>query len=134
MLGISPEKVAFIIIKAREYDVKVEPEDLEGGSNAADDGMREVLEDTANDATEQELESFISSLNEEEQVNLVALTWLGRGDDTKDGWEDLLNQARDAHNEHTASYLLGIPLVSDYLEEGLSELGYSIEDFEMGRL
>ncbi len=134
MLELSSEKVAFIIIKARQFDVKVEPGDPDWASNAADDGMSEVLEETGSDATQQELESFIGALNEEEQINLVALTWLGRGDDTKEGWDDLIGQARDAHNEHTAGYLHGIPLLSDYLEEGLSELGYSIEDFEMGRL
>jgi len=26
------------------------------------------------------------------------------------------------------------PLLADYLEEGLSQLGYSIEDFEIGRM
>ncbi len=134
MLGISPEKVAFVVVKAREFDVKVEADDPNWASNAADDGMGEVLEDTDNDATQEELESFIGALNEDEQISLVALTWLGRGDDTKEGWDDLIRQASDAHNEHTASYLLGIPLLSDYLQEGLSELGYSIEDFEMGRL
>jgi hypothetical protein len=31
-------------------------------------------------------------------------------------------------------YLIGTPLLADYLEQGLSQLGYSLEDFEVGRL
>jgi Protein of unknown function (DUF3775) len=31
-------------------------------------------------------------------------------------------------------YLTGTPLLADYLEEGLSQLGYSLEDFEIGRI
>ena len=30
----------------------------------------------------------------------------------------------------TARYLLGLPLLADYLEEGLEKLGYSVEDIE----
>jgi hypothetical protein len=44
------------------------------------------------------------------------------------------DEAAQAHNERTADYLLGTPLVGDFLEEGLSMLGYSCEEFEMGRL
>ena len=36
-LNISREKVAFLIDKAREFDVKDLPAELEDGSNAADD-------------------------------------------------------------------------------------------------
>ncbi len=133
MLAISLEKVAFLIIKAREFDVKVEAEDSEWASNSADDGMREVLED-GDDATQEELSGVIDSLDAEEKVNLVALTWLGRGDETKDGWEDLLKQAWDAHNDRTSDYLLGMPLLADYLEEGLAELGMSIGHVEKQRL
>ncbi|MGA9084443.1 MAG: DUF3775 domain-containing protein [Pseudolabrys sp.] len=34
----------------------------------------------------------------------------------------------------TATYLLGMPLLGDFLEEGLSLLGYSCEEFEINRL
>ncbi len=133
MLEISPEKVCFVIVKAREYDVKVEVDDPDSGSNAADDGMVDVLEDMPDDATEQELTEFINALNESEQVSLVALTWLGRSDFIADDFKSALAAARYARTDHTASYLLGIPLLSDYLEEGLNQLGVTCEDYEMGR-
>jgi hypothetical protein len=31
-------------------------------------------------------------------------------------------------------YLIGIPLLGDYLEDGLNEFGLSCTDFEAGRL
>ena len=35
---------------------------------------------------------------------------------------------------HAARYLLTTPLVGDYLEEGLSQLGHSLDDAEVNRL
>jgi len=128
MLGIAVEKVCFSILKARAFDAKVEVVEPDPGSNPSDEDMREVLEDYADDATFVELKDFIESLNEEEQVNLVALVWLGRGTFSDDEWEAALAEAQAAHNDHTADYLLGMPLLGDYLEEGLSQLGYSCED------
>jgi hypothetical protein len=49
-------------------------------------------------------------------------------------WLTVREEAARAHNERTANYLLGMPLVGDYLEEGLSMFGYSCEEFEIGRL
>ena len=79
-LSISPEKLAFIIEKAREFDVKQGSSDPDSGSNAADDDMIDVLEDNGRDPVVRELSGFIRALNEDEQVDLVALMRLGRGD------------------------------------------------------
>ncbi|MGF1609099.1 MAG: DUF3775 domain-containing protein [Kiloniellales bacterium] len=134
MLEISPEKVCFIIVKARAFDAKVEIEEPDPGSNPSDEEMREVLQDYADDATYLELKEAIDDLNEEEQINLVALLWLGRGDYVKDDWREALKAARDAHNRHTADYLTGTPMLGDLLEEGLAELGISCEEYEIGHL
>jgi hypothetical protein len=133
-LNISPEKICYIIIKAREFDVKVEPVEPEPGSNPADSGEREVLEDYAEDATETELKAAIDSLNDDEVVDLIALTWVGRGDFAKEGWPEARALARERHRRHSADYLIGMPMLGDYLEEGLSILGYSCDDYEMDRL
>jgi hypothetical protein len=42
----------------------------------------------------------------------------------------LRNEAARAHNRRTASYLLAMPLLPNYLEDGLAELGFSCEEFE----
>ena len=77
---------------------------------------------------------FINALSEDEQIDLVALTWLGRDDYAPCDWPAVREQAARADNGRTAEYLLGTPLLGDFLEEGLSMLGRSCEDVEMGRL
>jgi len=133
-LTIDHEKLGFIIIKAREFDAKVEPVEPDPGSNPTDDDQREVLEDYADDPTYAELVEAIEGLNEDEQVELVALAWLGRGDYEAAEWVQALEAAREAHNERTAGYLLGTPNLSDEIEEGLAKLGISIEDVEKSHL
>ena len=133
-LTISSESVCFIIVKAREFDAQDVVTDPDSGSNAADDGAASVLEAHSDDLTQKELVAFINALSEEEQTDLVALLWLGRGDGTMEDWDDLRDEAQRQHNTRTASYLLGEPLLSDHLEEGLSQFGLTCEDFEIGRL
>jgi len=133
-LTISPEKVCFIVVKAREFDAKDILTDIGDSSNAADDAMMSVLEDHRDDPVVQELRSFINALSEDEQIDLVALVWLGRGDGDTNDWDQIRAEAARAHNNRTASYLLGIPLLADYLEEGLAQCGLSCDEFEAGRL
>ena len=133
-LRISSESVCYLIVKAREYDVQDVVTEPDPASNASDDRMASVLEAHADDPTRREIVAFIRALNEEEQVDLVALFWLGRGDGTPEEWDALREQAREQHNDRTASYLLGEPLLSDHLEEGLSQFGQSCGEFEIGRL
>ena len=134
VLTISPEKVFFVIVKAREFDAKDPVTDPNDGSNPTDDGEAAVLEDHRDDPTVQEIISFINAMSVDEQVDLVALAWLGRDDYTAADWTSVREEAAAAHNKRTATYLLGMPQLGDFLEEGLSLLGYSIEEFEKGRL
>ena len=133
-LSIATEKVCFIVVKAREFDVKDVVTDPDDASNASDDNMISVLEDHGDDPVANELRGFIGALNEDEQADLVALAWLGRGDGTIDDWRELRAEAARAHNKRTASYLLGMPLLADHLEEALAQFGRSCDDFEMGHL
>ncbi len=128
-LGISSEKVRIVILKARQFDAKEGDADPDEGSNAADDDMADVLEDKPeDDAVRRELITYINGLNEDEQVNLVALAWLGRGTFDLDEWEEALQTARDEHNNRTAQYLLGLPLLGDYLADGLDAFGEEYDD------
>ena len=133
-LTISPEKVCFIIIKAREFDAKEEVNEHDPGSNPSDDKEAAVLEDQEDDPVVEEITSLINFLSEDEQIDLVALAWLGRDDNSATDWADIREEAARAHNERTASYLLGMPMLGDFLEEGLSTLGYSCEEYEIERL
>lgn len=127
-LQISPDKVCYIIAKAHEFDVKDVVTDPGESSNAADDAMLSVLEDHPDDPVVHEIRSAIFGMSEDEQIDLVTLAWLGRGDGTLDDWDDLRAEAARAHNKRTASYLLGMPMLGDYLEEGLAQLGLSCNE------
>jgi hypothetical protein len=127
-LSIAPEKLRFIIAKAREFDAKDVLTDPGDSSNATDDAMLSVLEDHPDDPVVQELTGFIRALNEDEQIDLVTLAWLGRGDGTIDDWDELRAEAARAHNKRSASYLLGLPLLPNHLEDALSEFGISCDD------
>lgn len=133
-LNISPEKVCFIVIKAREFDAKDAVTEPDPGSNPSDDKDLAVLEDHSDDPVVEELTAFINALSEDEQVDLVALVWLGRDDYTASDWPVVREEAARAHNERTAEYLLGTPMLGDFLEEGLALLGRSCEEFEAERL
>ena len=127
-LSISPEKVFFIVSKARQSEGSAA--ELDSNSDAADDDAVHGVEDLGKRTDRSELAGFIRDLNVDEQTDLVALMWLGRGDGDLDGWKDLRAEASRAHNNRTAAYLTGTPMLADYLEEALSQFGKSFEDFE----
>jgi uncharacterized protein DUF3775 len=127
-LSIPTNKLCFLITKAREFDVKDVVTDPDDGSNPSDDAMISVLEDHRDDPVVKEIAAVIFAMSEDEQVDLVTLAWLGRGDGGVEDWDDLRAEAARAHNRRTASYLLGMPLLSDYLEEGLSQLGIAYDE------
>ena len=129
-LEIAPEKVAHVIIKAREYDVKVAAWDDTREDGDAEEDPSAILEDYTNDPTRAELLGFIERMNYDEQANLVALMWVGRGTYEKEEFEEAVETARAERVNSTSSYLLGIPLLADYLEEGLEKMGFSVDDVE----
>ena len=101
---------------------------------AREPGWADVLEDHADNPVVQEVTLFIAELDDEERADLMTLMQLGRGDGTFEDWEAMRDQAFREHGDRTAAYLLGEPLLSDYLEEGLSQFGFSCAEFEIGRL
>ena len=127
-LDIPTDKLGFIILKAREFDVKESDSDPDEGSNATDDDNMDVLVDTPDDPVREELLGAIRELSEDERVQLVALAWLGRGTYDLSEWRTALDTARSEHRKRTAEYLLGLPLLGDYLEDGLSLFGDGIVD------
>lgn len=133
-INVNPEKVCFIIVKAREFDAKVDPVEPDPGSNPSDDQDRGVLEDYADDPTLEELRGAIDTLDDDELIDVIALAWVGRGDFARAEWQNARTLARERHRRPSTDYLVGIPTLGDYLEEGLAELGYSCSDYEAGHL
>lgn len=120
--------LAYIVLKARAFDALVAPDDPSDGSDAVDDRFVDALEDEADNPTQQELRTAITSLDADARAELVALTWLGRGDYDADEWDQALKEARERAQGSTARYLMGAPLLGDYLEEGAAKLGVSLTD------
>ena len=83
-------------------------------------------------SVEEELEATLGALNSDEELDLIALMWFGRGDFTS--FAQAREEAEEMRDKHIASYLMGTPKLGDFLEEGLSQLGYSLQDFEKNRL
>ncbi|MEJ0022832.1 MAG: DUF3775 domain-containing protein [Alphaproteobacteria bacterium] len=124
--ALSTDQLAYIILTARGYDALVDSSDPDEGSNAADDRAVDALEDTPDNPIGRELRAAISSLNVEAQIDLVALAWIGRGD--FDDWAEARLTARDGRRDGpTARYLMGLPLLGDYLENGAETIGLSLE-------
>jgi uncharacterized protein DUF3775 len=137
MVTIPLEKLAFIVAKAREFDAEVETDGDDAdadASNPADDGERAILQDTADNPTLQELRDAIDDLNVDERDELLALVWIGRGDFTAAEWNDAVGRARAMDNRRDADYLIGTPLLADYVEEGLAAFDLSLEEFEIGHM
>lgn len=134
MLTLPLQKLTFIIEKAREFDAEVPADPGDLGSNASDDGESAILLDTPGNTTVDELRDAIDGLNTDEQEELLALIWVGRGDFTAGEWKAAMAQARESRTASEADYLIGTPLLADYLEEGVAALGLHLDDYEINRL
>lgn len=132
MPEINTEKVCFVIVKARE--VESEDEGVEAdASNPADDKFVSIMTENAYSSVRAELAAYIEAMDEDEQCELVALAWVGRGDFTAQEWKAAVAQARERRTNPTSEYLLGIPLLASFLEDGLAEFGEGCEGYAVDR-
>lgn len=133
-MDIALEIVCHVIHRARELVADLDPLEDEPGKRAADDTAEELSEEDEGGLSEsaeyEELKEYIGNLHEDEQIELVALTWVGRGTYTAEDWDEAVEIARDEHSKNAARYLLSQPLLADELEEGLNEFDLSCEDVD----
>ncbi len=122
-LSIPRDTLCYIIAKAREFDVKTESSDPTASAIDDDDIAVATIEDRPSDPVEEELDAIISDLSEDAQIDLVTLMWIGRGDGDQSDWDELRRVAIENHNDATAAYLCGTPLLADYLRGGMAVLG-----------
>lgn len=132
MPTINTDKVCYVVVKARELESEDEGVDADA-SNPSDDRFVSVMTEEAYDTVRQEIAAYIDAMDEEEQIELVALAWVGRGDFAADEWEDALREARLRREGATSAYLLGAPLLAAHLENGLGEFGESCALFASDR-
>jgi len=130
-LSIGPDTVRLFIEKAKAVSAAVNDDytdgsehevELDGDSrdNHHHDGL---AEEKADNLTEEELRELIDDLNVDEAAELIALMWIGRGDYDAAEWAEAVNEARQRDLRRTSKYLLGMPLLGDWLEEGLEAIG-----------
>ncbi len=132
MPEINTEKVCFVIVKARELES--EDEGLEAdASNPSDDKFVSVMTDDAYVPVRAELAAYIDAMDEDEQCELVALCWIGRGEFTAEEWRSAVAEARGRRERPTSIYLLEDPLLASHLEYGLAEFDESCEGFAADR-
>jgi hypothetical protein len=129
-LTIAPDTVRLIIEKARTVSAAVN-EDYEDGAEheiELDDDAHDthhhdgLAEEETEDQTAQELRQIIRELNVDEAAELIALTWIGRGDYEPAEFAEAVSEARQ-RNYRPTRYLLGMPMLGDWLEEGLEAIG-----------
>ncbi len=128
--AIDREMLAYIALKAKAFDGLVASDDPSDGSNSVDDRSMDALEDESDNPVQRELHVAIRQLDEDAKATLVALAWVGRGDYEASEWKEALIAARERGEASTARYLMGLPLLGDYLEDGADELGISVASEE----
>lgn len=130
-LSIGPDTVRLLILKAKALSADLNDDYVDGGEHEVEfdgdwndthhhDGL---AEEEAENLTEREFRALVGDLNIDEAAELVALAWLGRGDYDGSEWATAITAARDRVNRRTATYLLGMPMLGDWLEDGLEAIG-----------
>lgn len=122
-MDLNPDIVCHLVDLATEFHAKEAVSFPEPADYPTE--PRQILADHTDDPTYQNMVAIINDLDRDQQITLVALMWLGRGDFSLDEWNDALALAGAEHNERTAEYLIGTPLVGDYWREGLNLHEYS---------
>jgi len=121
-IELNSETIELVIEKAHEFHTRDDVTFDEEPALASEDWSRQVAEGFGGDPHYREIKNIIDDLEPDQQVSLVALMWVGRGDFSAAEWPEALAQAEDRWSEHTADYLIGTALLADYLGEGLSQL------------
>jgi len=130
-LAIGPDTVRLFIEKANAISAAVSEDyedghehEVELGPDARDNHHHDGLaEEKSENLVAEELRELIADLNVDEAAELIALMWIGRGDYQPEEWDDAVAAARDRGNKRTAAYLMGMPMLGDWLEEGLEAIG-----------
>lgn len=79
---------------------------------------------------EGELRAFIERLGPDEQAELTAIMWIGRGSFEAEELQEAIATAKSEATTPTADYLIGTPHLADNIEAGLDALGVDVQDVE----
>ena len=128
MIEINRGIICNIIFKAREINIADDLTMPNEAEEQSDTEWKQSLVEYKKDESYLELQALIVDLEPDQQVQVIALMYLGRGDFSQSEWTAALDQARTVPVISRADYLLSKSMLADYLEEGLSILGYSCDE------
>ncbi len=125
MFNLNNEIIWGIISKAKEIGME-DSRYIEGDPSSPETpDFKEILAEDKEDLTNLELKNAINELEPDQQKELVALLFIGRGDYDKDQWRDAIREAGNIPQRRRTEYLVSNPLFADYLQEALSKFGFS---------
>ncbi len=123
--SINPEIVYGIINSAHEIQAK---EGVTFPDELSDTDFLQILADHKGDLTFQEIKSVIEELEPDQQVDLLTLMYVGRGDFDIEDWSSARKEAKNNLVPRLAEYLFSKPQIAEYLAKGLELLGYTDEE------
>jgi Protein of unknown function (DUF3775) len=124
-LELNRDIVLGIIDMAREFYEASDVTPLEDEAEPEIDDLElsgAMVERHGADPRYQQLKAVIEDLEPDQQMTLVALMWVGRGDYSAGEWDEALEIAAENWTSHTSDYLIGTPLLADYLGEALEQV------------
>jgi len=131
-MQLAQETICGLILQLRQHSAKesrVAPEPATHPGDTQGEGIidTEVLQDGAGDDIGAVVSSEIGAMDEEQQRELLALFWIGRGEFTGEEFEIAKSEAADRVADDLDKTLLAEPLLADHLANGLAEIGRPCE-------
>ncbi|WP_052117611.1 DUF3775 domain-containing protein [Legionella norrlandica] len=128
ILNINPETVCLIIAKAKEFHAKEEVTFSEQTPDSEYEyDWSQILADHVDDLSYIEVSKAIEGLDPNQQTDLLALMYIGRGDFDVSEWSAAHREASNNLLPNLTDYLFSKPLIAYYLEKALESLGYSCD-------
>ncbi len=128
-LNINPEIIENIISRLSEFYVKeavVFPEKISDTEYEYD--WSQILATHQDDLTFQEVKNVIDDLEPDQKIDLLALLYIGKEDFDAEEWEMAQQEAKNNLSTDLTEYLFSEPQAAEYLKQGLSQMGYPIND------
>ena len=130
-LAIGPDTVRSFAMKARAIGAAMRDDYADGNEHEVeiDGDARQahhhdgLAEEETEDLRTEELRELLQDLNDDEASNLIALVWIGRGDYEPGEWQEAVAEARSRGRKRLDTYLMRLPMLAEWLEEGLEAIG-----------
>jgi hypothetical protein len=118
-----------IVLRAREYEAQT-PTDYDGGEAPENvDGENgetlSVLDDSINEAVEQELIASFEDLADDQLAEVIAFCWVGQGTYEASDWDEAIEAA--AGESNIVGELMDMPMLASVLESGMAAFDISCD-------